>query len=80
MKYSYFLFAILSLSLFGCTYTESNTVQVIDSNNESHYVVIIDSCEYLTGSREARATGYLSHKGNCRFCERQLSNLTDSVQ
>ena len=43
--------------------------------------VVIDSCEYLIGSgRESYAGyGYLSHKGNCKYCaerrKRELQNL-----
>lgn len=44
-------------------------------------VVIIDSCEYLIGSRTVgyQGYGYLSHKGNCKYCaehrKRELQNL-----
>ena len=40
-------------------------------------VVVIDSCEYLIG--RFRGYGYLSHKGNCKYCaerrKRELQNL-----
>ena len=44
-------------------------------------VVVIDSCEYLIGHEYAgyRGYGYLSHKGNCKYCaeriKRELQNL-----
>lgn len=33
--------------------------------------VVIDSCEYLIGSghETSKGFGYLSHKGNCKYCE-----------
>ena len=46
--------------------------------------VVIDSCEYLIGSgRESYAGyGYLSHKGNCKYCaerrKRELQNVNKS--
>ena len=35
------------------------------------HVVEIDGCEYLVGhySGGSSATGYMSHKGNCKYCE-----------
>lgn len=44
-------------------------------------VVIIDSCEYLIGNRSIgyQGYGYLSHKGNCKYCaerrKRELLNF-----
>lgn len=43
--------------------------------------VVIDSCEYLISSRNetSKGFGYLSHKGNCKYCaerrKRELQNL-----
>ena len=43
--------------------------------------VVIDSCEYLIGSRYEPSVGYgyLSHKGNCKYCaerrKQELQNL-----
>ena len=45
------------------------------------HVVVIDSCEYLIGKSGAdyQGFGYLSHKGNCKYCaerrKRELQNL-----
>ena len=44
-------------------------------------VVVIDSCEYLIGYEYTgyHGYGYLSHKGNCKYCaerrKRELQNL-----
>ena len=47
-------------------------VNVIDTISEptSLRVVVIDSCEYLIGrsGNDYRGHGYLSHKGNCKYC------------
>lgn len=46
--------------------------------------VVIDSCEYLIGSRyePSAGYGYLSHKGNCKYCaerrKRELQNVNKS--
>ena len=40
--------------------------------------VVIDSCEYLIGSGHdvSKGFGYLSHKGNCKYCtERRKQEL-----
>ena len=46
-------------------------------------VIVVDGCEYIVktidnhkGSRNATQSGYLAHKGNCRFCkERRQKEL-----
>lgn len=58
-------------------------VNVIFTKNAqtSLQVVVIDSCEYLIGKAAAgyNGYGYLSHKGNCKYCaerrKRELQNL-----
>ena len=42
---------------------------------KGYSVIVVDSCEYIVktidyskGSRDATQSGYLAHKGNCRFC------------
>ena len=50
---------------------------------KGYSVIIVDSCEYIVkmidvapGSRTATQSGYLAHKGNCRFCaERKKQEL-----
>lgn len=59
-------------------------VNVISTSNDpiSLRVVIIDSCEYLIGRNTFGSNvgyGYLTHKGNCKYCaerrKRELQNL-----
>lgn len=46
----------------------------------SLHVVVIDSCEYLIGKtgEDYKGYGYLTHKGNCKYCaerrKRELKN------
>lgn len=57
-----------------------NVISISDYPTNLH-VVEIDSCEYLIGSRyeTSKGFGYLSHKGNCKYCaerrKRELQNL-----
>ena len=49
-----------------------------DNDLESLHVVVIDSCEYLIGKGVGnyQGYGYLSHKGNCKYCaERRKREL-----
>lgn len=51
-------------------------------------VIIVDNCEYIVktidvdkGLRNATQSGYLAHKGNCRFCaERRKQELEALVK
>ena len=55
---------------------------------KGYSVIIVDSCEYIvktidvaTDSRSATQSGYLAHKGNCRFCaERRKQELKELVE
>ena len=44
-----------------------------DSIFKGFDVIVIDSCEYLikreSQSASQRGYGFMSHKGNCKFCE-----------
>ena len=57
-------------------------VPVIHKSNEKDAVnlrvVVIDSCEYLIGNTSCadKGYGYLTHKGNCKYCaERRKQEL-----
>lgn len=55
---------------------------------KGYSVIIVDNCEYIVktidvcaGSRSATQSGYLAHKGNCRFCaERRKQELQELVE
>ena len=55
---------------------------------KGYSVIIVDNCEYIvktidvaTGFRSATQSGYLAHKGNCRFCaERRKQEIKSLVE
>ena len=55
------------------------TNDIYDVNGECCLrTVVIDSCEYLIGNRALvhQGYGYLTHKGNCKYCaERRKQEL-----
>ena len=82
-----FFFVIVSC---GKQQPDTNVYHKVEKTNDVYRVyddlnirvVIIDSCEYLIGSRQYGAYqgyGYLSHKGNCKYCaerrKRELQNV-----
>ena len=78
------LFAMISCSEQPDTniYHDAEMTNDIYNVNEVHLrTVVIDSCEYLIGSRyePGAGYGYLAHKGNCKYCaerrKRELQNL-----
>lgn len=90
MKHTIFFIALLfSIALFtSCKqhppYKPNSNETLVDFqkgkwiNDDSFYnIITIDSCEYIFGKdRNAYNGGYfLTHKGNCKFCEkRKLEN------
>jgi len=63
--------------------------QVEHQNRWKGYsVIVVDNCEYIVktidvskGFREATQSGYLAHKGNCRFCkERRQKELKELIE
>lgn len=64
----------------------TNVYHGVEKTNDVYIVnglrirtVVIDSCEYLIGSRNEpyAGYGYLSHKGNCKYCsERRKTSVT----
>lgn len=50
---------------------------------KGYKVIIVDDCEYIvktTDFKSATQSGYLAHKGNCRFCkERRQKELEELV-
>lgn len=89
MKKIFILTAILFAMISCSEQPDTNIYHEVESTNDVYNVngvylrtVIIDSCEYLMG-RECRGYdgyGYLSHKGNCKYCaerrKRELQNYS----
>ena len=83
-----FILLVFAISLIACSleskhatnvYHEAERTSDVYIVNKLHLrTVVIDSCEYLIG-RELSGDyglGYLSHKGNCKYCaERRKQEL-----
>ena len=60
------LLAFTALMMVGCGVSvEDDTKDCI----EHYHVIILDSCEYYSNKMKYD----LTHKGNCRFCEKRNS-------
>ena len=48
---------------------------ILDNTNDlkDYQIVIIDDCEYIK-YKAAGKYNYITHKGNCRFCEYRRAN------
>ena len=67
------LLALAALMMVGCEQQEAQTKQ--ERVEYDYSVITVDGCEYIVktidvskGFRNATQSGYLAHKGNCRFC------------
>ena len=64
------LLALIVLMMVGCL-KERDPI-----SGEYYNVIVVDSCEYLCGSKFATQ----GHKGNCRFCkERRQKELEELI-
>lgn len=67
---------------------EQNRQREYQNRWKGYRVIVVDNCEYIvktincrTGDRSATQSGYLAHKGNCRFCaERRKQELKELVE
>ena len=84
------LLALAALMMVGCdtrTEEQRHNDDYLQVQN-GYSVIIVDNCEYIiktidvaTGFRSATQSGYLAHKGNCRFCaERRKQELKELVE
>ncbi len=69
------LLALTAMIMVGC-----DQQKIANSLTEDDFCVFVyDSCEYLIAFHGYK--GFLSHKGNCRFCkERRQKELKDLVE
>ena len=89
MKKIFILSILFVISLVSCddvSYTETQkrknpeTGVTYTTEGVTFHVVEIDSCEYLIGRKISGdySFGYMSHKGNCKYCaerrKRELKN------
>ena len=92
MKKILILSILFAISFVSCSDTSHNIETQKHENHETgevtyvardvtFHVVEIDSCEYLIGDSYGgyHGYGYLSHKGNCKYCaerrKRELQSL-----
>ena len=88
MKKRLFILVVLFAMISCNEQPDTNVYHETERTNDVYIVnglrlrtVVIDSCEYLIGSRYESSVGYgyLSHKGNCKYCaerrKQELQNL-----
>ena len=66
MKKFMIIAAVLMLTACNTTRTGRTTENV---DGSAFDVIVVDSCEYLIG--DCGYSGYMSHKGNCKYCEQR---------
>ncbi len=68
---------LIVLLLSSCEKKEKNKENYVDG----FHIVVVDSCEYICTTRVH--SGYMAHKGNCRFCaernRRMIREQVDSI-
>ena len=62
--------ALLTVALISCAPEADRQVKA--PNGVNFDVIVVDSCEYLY--RNIGHSGYMAHKGNCRFCAQRAAN------
>ena len=65
--YSLIILGCLFALIFCIDYCQYNDSDIKGNDGGGYNVVVIDSCEYLV--RQSGYSGYMAHKGNCKFCE-----------
>lgn len=89
MKKILILIVVLCAMCSCCGQPDTNVYHEVEKTNDVYEVrrglklrvVVIDSCEYIIGSEYApsQGYGYMSHKGNCKYCaERRKRELKNS--
>lgn len=72
-----YILLLLSIVLLISCNSNTNDAVVYNTKDKNcpFNVIIIDSCEYLSGVDGNR--GFLSHKGNCKFCKQRELDYYD---
>ena len=74
------LLLTLAFVMYGCEQPTHNIKAPVGGNTltTAFQTIIIDSCEYITGSYK------LAHKGNCKFCterrKKEQEELINKIQ
>ena len=61
------LVTIFIIVILGVEKCQDDNSDYQTKDNRGYNVEVIDSCEYLV--RHSGYSGYMAHKGNCKFCE-----------
>ena len=62
-----FAYVLLVAVIFcGCEDRPPMQTEVRGTDERNYQTIVIDSCEYLI--RQNGHAGFMSHKGNCKFC------------
>ena len=73
----YILLLLSIVLLISCNSNTNDTTVVYNTKDKNcpFNIIIIDSCEYLSGVDGNRE--FLSHKGNCKFCKQRELDYYD---
>ena len=66
MKKLLIIAAVMMLTACNTT-RKGRTTENVDGS--AFDVIVVDSCEYLIG--DCGYSGYMAHKGNCKYCEQR---------
>jgi hypothetical protein len=73
-KFSFAYMLLMAVIIFGCDERQERPpiqTEQRGTDDKNYETIVIDSCEYLI--RTSIHQGFMSHKGNCKFCK-QRSN------
>jgi hypothetical protein len=68
----FFYVFIVAVIFCGCNDNHQRTKEERGTDGRNYQTIIIDSCEYLIGQNGH--AGFMSHKGNCKFCAERSKN------
>ena len=63
--------------IFGIQKCSDSNSDIQDKSGDGYNVVIVDSCEYIR--HHEGYSGYMAHKGNCKFCAIRQKKMIESI-
>jgi len=78
-KLSYVFYLVLSIVLFSCGGSDTNTTEVKQQPQtyQANYdiqTIDYEGCEYIIYKDRGRASVQMIHKQNCKHCERRQND------
>ena len=67
------LLIIAAVMVFTACNTTRKGRTTANVDGSAFDVIVVDSCEYLIG--DCGYSGYMAHKGNCKYCEQRMKEL-----